>query len=429
MLALYRCATDLGGPLIESVLRRRVARGKEDPLRLAERRGIAALPRPDGQMAWVHASSVGESIAALTLVDRLAHGHASRHVLMTSGTVSSARVLAGRLPARVLHQYVPLDRAAWVDRFLNHWRPDLAAFTEAEVWPHMVMRTHRLGIPTALVNARMSAESFRRWRMAGPFARPLFRAFDLVLATNQEQAGRFSRLGAPEVDCYGNLKRAATALPRDPAAVSALARAIGGRPLWLAASTHPGEEAAAIELHRRLRGTHPGLLTVIAPRHPDRGPEIAALAEAASFAAARRQAGALPDARTEIYVADTLGEMAALFELAPVVFVAGSLVPVGGHNPVEPAHFDCAILFGPLMPKNAEIAAEMKQLGAAREVADVDALAVAVDRLLSAPAEIAAMAAAARSYVTDGDEVLDRTVARLERLISSHAGRSGHGGR
>ena len=424
MLPLYQGVMTLGAPAIELLLSRRVKRGKEDPRRLGERRGVAGLPRPEGELVWLHAASVGESVAALSLIEQLLRSAPSRHVLVTTGTVTSARMMADRLPERALHQFVPVDRPAWVDCFLDHWRPDLALIMESEFWPGQITRTRARGIPIVLVNARMSERSFSRWRMAGRAARSLFSRIDLVLATNPEQAARFTTLGARNTQVPGNLKRAAKILPFEAGMAAGLAGQTTGRKIWLAASTHAGEDAPVLDAHLALRRDHDGLLTIIAPRHPNRGEEIAALARQRGLTVARRAASQPILPGTDIYVADTLGEMALFFHLAEIVFVAGSLVPVGGHNPVEPAHFDVAILVGPLMSKNQEIAAEMIAQDAVIGLDGADALAATVDALLRDDGRRDCLARNARHYVEEGKQVLEVIHAGLGPFLGA-SGASG----
>jgi 3-deoxy-D-manno-octulosonic-acid transferase len=418
MLPLYEGLMTIGAPAIELLLSKRVKRGKEDPARLPERRGIAGLPRPPGPLIWLHAASVGESMAALALIERLLEHTPDRHVLVTTGTVTSAALMADRLPERALHQYVPVDRPAWVDRFLDHWRPDLLVIMESEFWPGQISRTKARDIPIVLVNARMSARSFSRWEKAKGAAATLFSRVDLVLATNPEQATRFSALGAPNVRVAGNLKRAARPLPLDTDKAAALEARSGQRPLWFAASTHAGEDAPVLGAHLALRDDRADLLTIIAPRHPHRGAEIAALAADRGLTAARRSQDQPIEPGTDIYIADTLGEMALFFHLAPIVFVAGSLVPVGGHNPIEPAHFDTAIILGPLMSKNQEIASEMIAGDAVAPLTSAEDLAPCLAALFGDEARRGDLARNARAYVEEGMRVVEVIHERVEALAA-----------
>jgi len=417
MLPIYRGLVTALGPAIDAYLRRRMARGKEDPGRIDERRGIAGRPRPDGPLAWFHAASVGESVALLPLLARLRAERPDLALLVTTGTVTSAATMARRLPDGAIHQFVPVDRPAWVRRFLAHWRPDVGIWVESDLWPVLVTEARAAGVRLALVDARLSDRAFARWRRAGRLAHPLFAAFERVLASSVGQAERFAALGVADSRFVGNLKAAGASPPRDEAAISTLAAATAGRAVWLAANTHPGEDEIVLDAHAALASRRPGLLTVIAPRHPNRGDAVAALAEGRGLRVARRSAGALPGPDTAVYLADTLGDMGTLYAAVPVTFLAGSLVPVGGHNPIEPAHAGTALLLGPLMPNNRESADALIAAGAARPVADAVSLAAAVDALLADPGVVRAMGAAARRVAAEGSGGLERIMAALAPLL------------
>ncbi len=417
-LGLYRTATELAAPALEALLALRRARGKEDGARLAERRGIASRARPPGALVWLHAASVGEAQLALALIGRLTALLPEASVLATSGTVTSARLLGERLPERAFHQYVPLDRLRWVRRFLLHWRPDLALWIESELWPNLVYETAALGIPMVLVNARMSERSFASWRRWGPVIRPLLARFRRVLAQSEADAARYASLGASEVTVTGSLKYDAEALPADAHELAALAKALGQRPRWLAASTHAGEDAALAEAHRRIKALHPTLLTIVVPRHPARGPEMRAAYASRGLAVARRSQKEAVAAATDIYLADTMGELGLFFRLSRVVFMGGSLVPHGGQNLLEPARLGCALIHGPHVENFRAIAAELDAAGGSEEVADAVTLAEAVAALLADPALAARRGAAAKRVAEAGRGVLDGVIAALAAELS-----------
>jgi 3-deoxy-D-manno-octulosonic-acid transferase len=420
VLNLYRAATTAALPVIELLLWRRLANGKEDGSRIDERRGIPSFKRPPGRLVWLHAASLGEAQSILRLVERLLHDRPDLSALVTTGTVTSAELLANRLPPRALHQYVPVDRAPWIRRFLDHWRPDAAFWVESELWPNLLLETHARGIPLALVNARISAKSHAAWRRAPATARRLLDVFDTILAQDETIAGRLRDLGATRVVASGNLKAAAAALPAEADALVALQDAFADRPLWLAASTHPGEETMVSAAHRQASTGRLGLLTILVPRHPQRGAAIAAELGAAGLQVARRSAGEPITAATDIYLADTTGELGLFYRLAPLAFVGGSLVPHGGQNMLEAAQLGCAILHGPHVANFRNIADELAAAGATREVVDADALATAVSRLLGRPAELRSMAAAAGEAARHKAGVLD-DVARALAPLLDHA--------
>ncbi|NQV84294.1 MAG: 3-deoxy-D-manno-octulosonic acid transferase, partial [Rhodospirillales bacterium] len=387
--------------------------GKEDPVRVGERLGHPGRLRPDGLLVWVHAASVGESLSMLPLIERLVGDRPGLRVLVTTGTVTSARLMAERLPEGAFHQYVPVDRIAWVRRFLDHWRPDLALWAESEFWPNMIIEAANRNIPMVLVNGRISPQSFAGWQRFGGLIGKLLGCFDLCLGQSDADALRLRELGAKSAKHVGNLKYAGSPLPADAVALAAMRGAIGGRPVWLAASTHAGEEDVAAHVHKQLKSGHVGLLTLIVPRHPDRGPEIAARLRGQGLNVSLRSKGEVINPGTDLYVADTMGEMGLFFRLAEIVFMGKSLVPLGGQNPLEAALLDCAIVFGPHMMNFENISERLNKAGAAVQVADDEALVRAVRRLLADPSERAHMAAAAKSLATAEEGVLDAVLVEL----------------
>jgi len=288
-ISLYKALTDLARPLVPFVLMERARRNKEDRTRLGERKGEASRVRPAGPLIWVHGASVGECLSSLPLVEELVHRDVS--VLVTSGTVTSANVLARRLPEGATHQYIPLDLSLYARRFMDHWRPDLIIFAESEIWPNLLTEAADRTIPIVQVNARLSDRSVRRWRGLPSLAKFLFSRFDLCLAQTQQDAERLVKLGASRVTVTGNLKFDAMPPPAAPLMVSGIEAMIGARPVWLAASTHVGEEAMIIEAHRMIVEQFPDLLTIIAPRHPERGREIASLVARSGLSASQRSLG------------------------------------------------------------------------------------------------------------------------------------------
>lgn len=417
-LAAYRALAHTSAPLLRAFLHARARRGKEDRARLGERFGIASATRPAGPLIWLHAASVGESLSLLPLLRELRRREPGVALLVTSGTRASGDILARRLPPGVVHQYNPADHPVWVARFLDAWQPDLALYVESELWPNMLAMTQARGIPTGLLNARMSVRSYRNWRRLPGLIRPLMAGFRFCLAQNETQAARMAALGARDPKPLGNLKFTAAPAAPDPDALAALRAALGTRPRWLAASTHPGEEAAAAQVHAELAPRFPGLITLIAPRHPGRGDEVARLLRARGLAVARRSAGDAITAATGVYLLDTLGELNLLYSVAEVAFVGGSLRPHGGHNPIEPGHMGCAILRGPDMHNFSEVIAELAALGGDRPVADAAELSIAVAELLADPDERTRAGACARTMAQRQGDLLDAVLAELEPVLA-----------
>jgi 3-deoxy-D-manno-octulosonic-acid transferase len=414
-LAMYRLLTTAASPFAPALISHRLKHGKEDPGRLAERYGESALARPDGPLVWIHSASVGELLAVIPLIERIREKEFN--VLCTSGTVTSAKLAEQRLPAGVIHQFVALDTPRYVRRFFDHWQPDLALFVESDLWPNLIVASARRGMPLILVNARLSENSFKRWRRVPGTISALLRCFDLCLAQSAAHAARYRDLGAPRITTTGNLKLDVPEPPADPAKLDALKTAVGNRTIIAGASTHAGEETMLIEAHRRLRGSFPGLLTIIAPRHPDRGGGIVEIAHAGDLKAALRSRGELPAPGTDIYIADTLGELGLIYRLAPIVFVGGSFASHGGQNPIEPIKLGAAILHGPHVWNFAEIYAALDKAHGAEQVTDVGKLAVRVGAWLKDANERATVVAAAKETVATLGGALERTLAALEPYL------------
>jgi 3-deoxy-D-manno-octulosonic-acid transferase len=418
-LRLYAALLDAAGPILEAYLRRRLRAGKEDASRFSERHGVPSRPRPDGFVVWFHAASVGESMSMLRLVDRLLGERPDLNILVTTGTVTSAALVAKRQGDRVIHQYIPVDRAAWVARFLDHWRPDCAIWIESEIWPNLLLAMADRRVPAALVNARMSEASHARWKLAPNTIRRLLSSFELCLAQTEAEAGRLGALGARDVRYVGHLKYAADPLPADPLALAEAKRALGARPLWVLASSHEGEEDIAIQAHRILAGRFPDLLTVIAPRHTKRGVSIAGRVAAAGLRASLRSGGLPPAPKDSVFIVDTMGELGLWYRLAPIACIGGSLVAIGGHNPIEAAQLGCALLYGPHMFAMSGIAAELQEEQAALVVEDGESLARAIASLIEDKPAALAMAAGARRVAERNRHVIDRAFTALDPIIDS----------
>jgi len=414
-LRIYRALSAAARPLTPLLLAQRARRGKEDRERLAERRGQSAVARPPGGLVWVHGASVGELASVLPLILRICES--SSRVLVTTGTVTSSALAGKWLPEGVAHQFVPLDVPRYVRRFLDHWKPDLALFVESDLWPNRIIEASRARVPVILVNARLSDDSFRRWRQLPAAITNLLGRFDLCLARTAADAERFAALGATRIVQTGDLKLDVPAPPCNQANLAALQGATARRPLLAAASTHAGEENAMIAAHWQLRRHFPGLLTIIAPRHPQRGDEVAALAGAAGLAVRQRGRGQMPDASTEVYVADTMGELGLIYRLVPVVFVGGSLARHGGQNPIEPAKLGAAIVHGPHVWNFTDIYAALDEAHGAERIEDESGLASALGRLLAQPATHQQVTAAARTTVENLGGALERTLQSLEPYL------------
>ena len=423
-LRLYRAASAAGGPFARAVLQRRLDEGKEDEARLGERFGEPGRVRPDGPLIWIHGASVGESLSVLPLVERLTMRDPRVSALVTTGTVTSAKLMAERLPARAFHQFIPVDHPRFVARFLDHWRPDIALFVESEFWPNLLLETRARTPFMALVNGRVSPRTFASWSRRPQAIRYLLSRFDVLIAQDRQNAERLSSLSEGPVPTFGNLKNAAPPLPADPAALSALRFELRGRRILLAASTHPGEEETILAAVKLLLPDLPSLLVIVAPRHPARGSDLEASAAAAGLKVARRSAGEPIAHDTTVYIADTLGELGLFYRMAAVTFVGGSLVDKGGHNPLEPARLGPAILHGPHVFNFAETYADIRGAGGAALVRNERELAAAARRLFSDEMTRLAMAGAALAAVeASGERVLAEIVGAIDSALHAARGR------
>jgi 3-deoxy-D-manno-octulosonic-acid transferase len=414
-LRLYQRLSVAAMPFAPALIKRRLKLGKEDPARVAERRGMSRDARPQGPLVWIHGASVGEVLAAAALIEKLRA--LNIRILLTSGTVTSAAIVAKRFPPDIIHQYVPYDSPRYVARFLDHWRPSLALFIESDLWPNLILSSAARRLPMVLINGRMSPRSFPRWRRVSSTISALLSRFDVCLAQSRADAERFTVLGSRNVVVTGNLKLDVLAPPADFSRLERLMSVTRGRPVVVAASTHPGEEDILIEVHRRLAKFFPTLLTVIVPRHPARGEAVARMITDSGLHVALRSREELPTATTAIYVADTLGELGLFYRLAPVVFMGGSLVAHGGQNPIEAIKLGASIVHGPHVFNFADVYEALDGVGGARKADTEEALVKQLGQLLADPAQRSQSVAAAERVVEQLGGALERTLAALEPYL------------
>lgn len=418
-LFLYRLVTRLLEPLAPRLLDARARKGKEDPVRVDERLGLASVPRPAGDLVWLHGVSVGESLSLLPVVDRLRRVRPDLSILVTSGTVTSATLLAKRLPDGVIHQYAPVDGPAAVAAFLDHWRPAAGVLVESELWPNLLLEARRRDVALVLASARITEKTVEGWRRFPGAARRLVGAFDRVLPQDETSAERLESLGA-RIDGQVNLKLAGDAPPHDPAAFTRLSAAIGDRPVVVAASTHDGEEIAIVRALDKLADR---LCLILVPRHPERSAAIAAALTRDGYRFARRSEGRQPDAETDLYLADTLGEMGLFLRLADVVVMGGSFSaalekpPVGGHNPLEPARLGKPAVTGPDMSNWAAVTEALVAAGGLQVVEAPWDLPAVLAPLLANPAEAKRIGERGRRAAAEAGSGLDRLIDSLLPLL------------
>jgi 3-deoxy-D-manno-octulosonic-acid transferase len=412
-LRFYQRLSAAAAPLAPTLIKRRLKQGKEDPARIGERRGISRDLRPLGPLIWVHGASVGEVLAVAALIERLRA--LDIRILLTSGTVTSAAIVANRFPADIIHQYVPYDSPRFVARFLDHWRPSLALFIESDLWPNLILAGASRRLPMVLINGRMSHRSFPRWRRVQATISALLSQFEVCLAQSSVDAERFSALGSRNVLTTGNLKLDVQAPPADSAKLERLISLTRGRMVIVAASTHPGEEEILVDAHKTLAGFFPSLLTVIVPRHPHRGEAIARMIAASGLQVALRSREQPPNA--DIYVADTMGELGLFYRLAPIVFMGGSLVAHGGQNPIEAIKLGAAVVHGPHVFNFTDVYDALDGAGGAKPADSTETLVRQFGKLLADPAARNLSVVAAGLVVKELGGALERTLSALEPYL------------
>lgn len=404
---------------VERRLRSRLLMGKEDPERLEERLGISLAERPTGYLIWFHAASVGESLSLVELIKRISSSQPDYNFLITTGTITSAKLILSRLPSNAVHQYIPVDTPKAVEKFLDRWRPSLAIWTESEFWPNLISFTSARDIPMILINARISEKSYRRWRFFKKSLKNLIEKFNYSLIQDEKTVKYFSKIGisSNNFELTGTLKEGSAALPYSETEQVEISKQILNRPVWLAASTHEGEEKLIAAAHRHASKASQGLLLIIVPRHPERGLEIASILAKENFKICLRSKKDKISSDTQIYIADTLGELGLWYRVAPVSFVGGSFVPIGGHNPFEPAALGSAILHGPYVENFKEIYNRLNVAGAAVKIEEASELGVKLIETLS-PENAAKLAQSAWEVSSNGAEITDRAIKLIYENLS-----------
>jgi len=420
LLKSYRAATRMLSPALPLWLKRRASKGKEDPARLNERQGISEYDRPVGHLIWLHAASVGESQMLMPLIDRIAKEHPNYPMIITTGTLTSAELLAGQLPPNALHQFAPADHPKAVKNFLDHWQPDMAIFAESELWPNMILSIKERSIPLALINARMSAASIERWAKRGKkSAKVLLSSFDLILAADKATADGLTWLLGAEIEASGNLKDAAPTLTVDASKLAQLKAAIGRRKTWLAASTHEGEDELIAQAALEVKRKYPSALLILAPRHPERAKDVKEIFTNAGLKTLRRSSRRMPSADTDVYMIDSIGHMGLAYRLASVSLIGGSLCKgLSGHNPLEPARLSSAIVTGSHIASFADTYMALLAFDGAKRILSSGDLAPAIIKLLEDKEHRTARTKAALQYAQSRDGVLDFVWEKLTPLLT-----------
>lgn len=414
----YGVATRALGPLTPLILKRRAKKGKEDPARQNERHGKPTLARPEGQLFWLHGASVGESLMLQPVIHRLLETRPKAHVLVTSGTMTSAEILARQLPERAFHQFAPLDYPKAIDGFLDHWKPDLAIWAESEIWPNLVRKTKTRAIPMALLNARFSEKSLEGWSKRKKSAQALIGSFDLIMAADTATADGLTWILGKPVEAAGNLKDAAAPLPVDKAELKILKSQTSRRTIWCAASTHKDEDEFVLAAHKDVLAKYKSGLLILAPRHPERSADIQKILKTQNMSFAVRSKGEAISRDTQVYLFDTIGEMGLAYRLSKLSFVCGSLIDgLSGHNPLEPARLGNAVLTGSHIASFADSYMAMIAFNAAERVLDPNALGQIITDILSDKQRLSDLQTQAETFATGRDAVLDYVWHELAPLV------------
>lgn len=412
LLRAYLAATAWAGPLAEHHLKGRLARGKENPDRWREKLGETSVPRPGGELVWMHAVGLGEVLSLRGLIEEMSKARPDLDFLVTSSARASGEVFDRNRPARTVHQYLPLDAGRFVTRFLNHWQPSLSVWAEQDLWPRCVVQTHARNIPLAMINARMNDRAFASRRRAGRLYEDLYARFTLLAAQDAATARNLQKLApGAAVEVMGSLKAACAPLS-EGADHKRLAVALAGRRMWCAASTHPADEAVALAAQARRFAEDPASLLVLAPRLPDRRGDIAEQCTRLGLRSVLRSAGVIPGPQDAVWIADSFGEMGLWYRLCPVSVIGGSFGETGGHNPWEAASLGSAILHGPNTANFGNDYAALALADAAQGVSSADSLVAALTA--SGLDAMAARAAAVQARSRDGvADLRDRLLALI----------------
>lgn len=414
-LKIYNALITVLYPLaIKGYINKRKQIGKEDVARFNERIGRPKLPRPEGKLFWLHGASVGESVSMLPLINKILETYPDSHVMVTTGTVTSADVMQKRLPERAFHQFIPIDNPIFTTRFVKYWHPDVALWFESEFWPAVLTSIKRKNIPLILINGRISNKTFKRWQQFDFVCKEILSCFTMCLGQSEEDAYRLRVLGAKETTCLGNLKYAGLPLPIDEKNKKEILKQIGNRKLWLASSTHDDEEIRLAKVHKRLKEKYTDLLTIIVPRHPNRGQEIADEIKKLELSSALRSKGEKITPSTDIYIADTIGEVGLWYDIAKIVFIGGSLIPHGGQNFIEPSRVRDAVIVGPHMHNFTDAMSRAKKADAVMQISDTLELQELLEQLFDNEQLLDAKCSLAYNWAASETKVLDGIMDKIK---------------
>ena len=355
MLNLYRLLINLVLLISPLIIILRLIKKKEHPIRFKEKFCFFPIKRGNGKLVWFHGSSVGEILSIIPLVEKLEKNKSIKKILITSSTLSSSKVLTKFKLKKTVHQFFPIDANFLTKKFLDYWNPAIAIFVESEIWPNMLINVKKKSIPLVLLNARITKESYKKWKMISLLSKFLFESFDISFPQNHETKKYLNSLGVKKIKFLGNLKFSESKTQKNSALNKNIEKTFKSRKIWCAVSTHNGEEKICAEAHQKLKKKYKKLLTVIIPRHVHRVNNIYKEVNNMGFKVQIHSKKSKIKKDTDIYLVDTYGETKSFFKICNTVFLGGSIVNHGGQNPLEPARLGCKILHGPNIQNFTEV--------------------------------------------------------------------------
>jgi len=357
MIFIYKLITILLYPFIPLYLRIRILNNKEDVNRINERYGIASQKKKEGKLIWFHAASIGESLSIITLIKEIQKKNSSQ-ILVTTGTKSSAQLIKQKLNKKITHQFIPLDNPLFIERFLSYWRPSIGIFVESEIWPNLILKSKEKKIKLIIINGRMTSKTFKRWSVFSSVSRKIFSCFDDCFTQNNDSLIHYQKLGVNKACHTGNLKFTSSPNKIDVKAKNKIKKIFEGRKIFVAASTHPGEEDIILDITKEIRSVRKEFISVIIPRHPNRKSFIKN--QVLEKVILRSQSKKIKK-DTSIYIADTLGELELFYSIADFIFIGGSFVNHGGQNPIEASYYGKLIHHGKFIQNFTDVYSILKK--------------------------------------------------------------------
>lgn len=417
MIQIYNFIIFLINPILFFYFKYRQKIGKENINKFHQKLGTYHITKPKKKLIWFHAVSVGETLSIIPLMNQLCKT-ANIKILLTTSTVTSEQIIKGRLHKNIFHQFAPIDKKKYVIRFLEHFKPDIGIWIESELWPNLINESAKRKFPMILLNARISDKTPLKNFFYKLFAKNLIKKFDLILPQEKKDLHRIKKLTNKKITYLGNLKLDCPPLPYTSAKLTTLKNITKNRKLFLAASTHPGEEDLIADLHHELRQNHPDLLTIIVPRHPERSEEIEFLLKETKMLSVtiRSRKEKITD-KTDIYLADTLGELGLFYRLCNIAFIGGSLVNIGGHNPIEAAKCDTAIISGNFIHNFTDLYDDLVANHSAIVINNIFDLESATNKFLIDSNALQDHINNAKTYIANRPNIINNTITEILKFL------------